>query len=209
MPEKSRRELSKAVFLAAGVWAFGCSGDPDAPSTGETDGGLPLGVPLGPCGAVAAEHPSEGASHLPNCSEVSYGTNPPSSGTHYGSWATFQSYDFSVPRGFLVHALEHGAVVVSYNCPDGCADEVSAAEAMIAALPADPICTPHGLSRRVVLTPDPLLDVKWAAGSWLFTLRAGCFSADEFRAFYLDRVGRGPENLCNPGLDFGGVPPCP
>jgi hypothetical protein len=208
MSEGSFKSLVRAAACCA-LLSAACSESAEQPEPDESDGGLTLGVPLGPCNAVVRRHPSEGASHVPNCSELSYATNPPSSGTHYQNWATFQRFDFVVPRGFLVHSLEHGAVVVSYNCPGGCDDEIEQAEALIAELPADPICTPLGLSRRVVLVPDPFLDVRWAASAWLYTLRAECFGADAFRRFYLERFGRGPENLCNPGLDFGGVPPCP
>jgi hypothetical protein len=155
------------------------------------------------------QHPNEGATHVEACSPVSYGSNPPSSGNHYPIWAAFQSYDFAVPRGFLVHSLEHGAVVVSYNCPSGCASEVEAAQAMIDALPDDAVCVGTSLRRRVILTPDPLLDVPWAASAWDFTIRSQCFSAPEFRAFYLEHGRQGPEDICIQGDDFDGAPPCP
>lgn len=193
--------------MAVALLAIACGDDSqNTPSNGD---GTPLGVPIGPCAAVTEQHPIEGAAHVPECSEVTYGTNPPSSGSHYGVWAAFQSYTFPVPRGYLVHDLEHGAVVFHYNCPDGCDDEIADAQAMIGLLPDDSRCTPLGLRRRVILTPDPLLDVRWAASAWGFTLRAECFSGPEFRAFYLERGRKGPEDLCNQGDDFDNAPPCP
>jgi hypothetical protein len=148
--------------------------------------------------------------HVSACSEVSYSDNPPAGGPHYPSWAAFQSYSFPVPRGFWVHDLEHGAVVFSYNCcaaEAGCADEVAQVQAMIDAFPADPICDP-ATPQRVVLTPDPLLDVRWGVSAWGSTLRSDCVDTERFGQFYLDHFGRGPEDLCNPGTDFGGTPPC-
>ncbi len=147
--------------------------------------------------------------HVAACSEVSY-DNPPAGGPHYPQWAAFQSFTFPVPRGFWVHDLEHGAVVYSYNCSDsaeGCPEEVARVQAMIDALPGDPACS-AATPRRVVLTPDPLLDVRWGVSAWGFTLRANCVDTERFRQFYLNHFARGPEDLCNAGTDFGGTPPC-
>jgi hypothetical protein len=146
-------------------------------------------------------------SHVAVCSEVSYPDNPPAGGSHYSQWAAFQSYSFPVPRGFWVHDMEHGAVVYSYNCPDGCAEEVAQVQALIDTLPGDPLCS-AAAPRRVLLTPDPLLDVRWGVSAWGFTLRADCVDRERFQQFYLNHFARGPENLCNPGTDFGGTPPC-
>ena len=90
-----------------------------------------------------------GGAHVALCAPVTYQSNPPVSGTHYQAWPVFRIYDKPVPWGFLVHGLEHGAVVIVYNCPEGCAEEVAEAKAMIATLPAKTGCTvPRG-------DPDP------------------------------------------------------
>lgn len=155
------------------------------------------------CDAVVEQHAIEGATHVAECSPVTYGTNPPSSGDHYAVWPAFRTYASPVPRGYYVHALEHGAIVITYNCPDGCASEVAEAQAMIDALPVDPLCPEGGsLKRRVILTPDPLLDVRWGASAWGFTLRAGCFEAPAFDAFARDHYAQSPEDICVDGHDF-------
>ena len=146
--------------------------------------------------------------HIAACTPLSYPDNPPAGGDHYPVWAAFQSYSFPVPRGFLGHDLEHGAVVYAYNCPEGCADDVATVEDMVNALPADPLCS-SATPRRVVLTPDPLLgDIRWGLSAWGYTVRADCVDRERFRQFYLNHFGLGPEELCNPGSDFSGVPPC-
>src|SRR5258708_2170075 len=43
---------------------------------------------------------------------ILWDSNPPSSGAHYPIWAAFQEYTTPVPRGYYVHDLEHGAVVL-------------------------------------------------------------------------------------------------
>jgi len=168
------------------------------PPTGCPDvSGAPLGV---------AAHPNEGANHLVACSAACYQTVPPSSGNHYPVWPVYKTYEQPVPWGFLVHGLEHGAVVVVYNCPCGCPDEVAAARTWIAALPADAAC---GAPPRVVLAPDPTLDVRWGASAWDgatggWTLRAASFDQGAFQAFFTAHYDHGPESICG-GYTDGSV----
>lgn len=160
-----------------------------------------ISTDLARCGApVIEQHPDEGHLHVPACSVVNYASNPPSSGNHYPVWAAFQSFNAPVSRGYYVRDLEHGAVVMTYNCPGGCAAEVAAAQAFIDSLPADGLCgnggPPHN---RIVLTPDPLLDVRWAASAWFWTIKAQCFDPVAFRQFVTDHYGKAPENECANG----------
>jgi hypothetical protein len=164
---------------------------------------------MGPCAAVVQQQGIEGANHVAVCTVIEYGTNPPSSGDHYPPpyWAAYKTYASPVPEGFWVHDLEHGAVVLTYNCAVGqgdateCAAEVAAAQKMIDALPPDPVCVQLGISRRTVMTPDPKLDVRFAASAWGWTLRANCFDVTAFRDFALAHYDMGPESLCNDGQD--------
>ena len=146
--------------------------------------------------------------HVDSCSAQDYPDQPPAGGNHYPVWAAYQSFSFPVPRGFWVHDLEHGAVVYSYNCSDGCPDEVADVQALIDALPVDEECAPDE-PHRVVLTPDPLLDVRWGVSAWGHTLRADCVDDDRFRQFYSNHFGRGPEvGVCSNGSNFDDVQPC-
>src|SRR6188768_3371545 len=140
-----------------------CSGESDTPAPGNEHEDAPSqgtgaeDTAGGACNVVPTTVTGLDQSHVAVCSEVSYPDNPPAGGSHYSQWAAFQSYSFPVPRGFWVHDMEHGAVVYSYNCPDGCAEEVAQVQALIDALPSDPLCSAE-TPRRVLLTPDPLLD---------------------------------------------------
>ena len=104
---------------------------------------------------------SEGNLHMPVCSPLAYGTNPPQSGNHYPIWAAYKTYAQPFLPGFWVHNLEHGAVVLTYNCPGGCAADVARIQAFVDALPAD--CA--GPPRRIILLPDPDLDVRVSAAN--------------------------------------------
>jgi hypothetical protein len=164
-------------------------------------------VPDSACAAVEREFDltsAPGPAHVTACSEISYATNPPCVGPHYGTWAAFQNYDEPIPRGFWVHSLEHGAVVITYSCED-CQDEVAAAKQMITELPVDPLCSAP-VERRVILAPDPRLDTRWAASAWGFTLTSECFEPEIFSAFAISHNAAGPEDFCANGLDVSRAP---
>ncbi|QQG43038.1 MAG: DUF3105 domain-containing protein [Candidatus Daviesbacteria bacterium] len=57
----------------------------------------------------------EGRKHVPE-SEMSFQFNPPTSGDHDAAWITKGFYDEPRSDGSLVHSLEHGYVIVWYDC---------------------------------------------------------------------------------------------
>jgi hypothetical protein len=143
----------------------------------------------GPCNVQVATPPDEGFDHLAICSPTSYASKPPSSGNHYPIWPLFRVYSKPVPWGFLVHGLEHGAVVIAYNCPNGCPDQVAAIQALVDATPSKPACS----RPPIIVTPDPTLDVPVAASAWDYTLRAQCFDRERFAGFIAQRANHGRE----------------
>jgi hypothetical protein len=197
-----RRDTPALLLLL--IWVVACGSSSGGPGS---DG--PPSNPTGSCNAVVQQRAIEGYAHVPVCSKVTYGTKPPSSGNHYPIWSAFRSYESAIPEGFWVHDLEHGAVVFSYNCPTGCASDIAAAQSLIDGLPDDSLCDPSlGNPRvRMTMTPDPNLDVKFAASSWGWTLRADCFDPGAFGAFVKAHYGQGREMICGQGDDLStGVP---
>lgn len=57
-----------------------------------------------------------GAEHTNDISGITYNSNPPTSGTHFPIWAKKGAYDRVISDGYLLHSLEHGYIVLSYNC---------------------------------------------------------------------------------------------
>jgi Protein of unknown function (DUF3105) len=205
----TRRCLALLV-LAPGLAVVACgSSSSDSPGgSNAAFASYPASAPFGSCGAVTQQHAIEGYNHVDVCSYVDYGTNPPSSGNHYPYWGAFMSYDQPVPEGYWVHDLEHGAIVLTYNCGEaGCATDLAAAQQMIDQYPVDPVCMQdqEGVRARFVMTPDPHLDVRFAASAWGWTLRANCFDADAFLAFANAHYGQGREPLCDQGEDVIGT----
>jgi hypothetical protein len=196
--------LLAALPLAACIAAPFRAGNASASDV--SDASFDASTPMGPCEAIVQQQAIEGFAHVALCSPVTYGTKPPSSGDHYPDWAAYKTYTTPVPEGFYVHNLEHGSIVLTYNCGSdagGCAADVAAAQAMLDALPADPECPAQGspVRRRSLMTPDPKLDVPFAASAWGWTLRAKCFDATAFQAFALAHYNQGREDICADGLD--------
>ena len=107
------------AVVAASFWA--CSGsDPTAAPGGEERVGV--SVPL------------EGANHVDFGETVSYGTVPPTSGTHWGAPAECGVYDREVADEQVVHNMEHGHVIISHNLLDQ-PEELARFEALMADLP--------------------------------------------------------------------------
>jgi hypothetical protein len=200
-------------ILVASLVLISCSGSDGPPPAGVGDAAAAYeaGQPVGICGAIEQQHPIEGRTHVAVCSVVQYLTKPPSSGDHYPIWAAYMTYSSPIPEGFWVHNLEHGTIVLSYNCAAYAADagaactaDVAAAQQMLNSLPDDPECTAlgEGVHRRSIMTPDPKLDVPFAASAWGWTLRANCFDPVAFQAFAMAHYNQGPEDICSNGQDL-------
>ena len=194
------RLLGLGALSATMSVIVGCGGN-DKAATPPVD----VGGPFGKCSAMIAKYEVTSAAHVDECSELP-DEKPPHGGPHYPVWAAFQTYDFPIAHGYLIHSMEHGAVVFYYNCPNGCSDEVVQAKALIEQQPTDPLCSDTGVERRAILVPDPTLDVPWAASAWGYTLRADCFDAEQFGRFYSEHYAKSPENICSPGTVFTSSP---
>ncbi len=160
----------------------------------------PVVVEGGQCTTTIQQHTDEGATHISCMAMTDYQTDPPSSGNHFICWAAYQTYAAPIPWGNLVHSLEHGAIVIVYNCPDGCAADVANIQSLIDGLPPDTDCAPTLGKNRVILMPDPMLQgARFAASAWTWTLRADCFDPVAFQQFFTDHYDHGREIICTDG----------
>ena len=152
-----------------------------------------------------------GAEHRTPCSDVAYPFYPPSSGPHFSQWASFNTYSAPVPWGFLVHSMEHGAVVLAYNC--SVASDCDAVRAEFASIIADrgldPLCRDEDWASRIIVVPDPTLTVPIAAVAWRNVYRATCLDPVSLRAFVNAHYAMASENLCVPGVDLSAGVWCP
>jgi hypothetical protein len=136
-------------------------GDGDDPTeTGETGDPCVLfeATEIMECAEIIGEgFCSEGGGHVDIGTAIEWMNEPPHSGPHYPTWSSAGEKDEPVERGFWVHNLEHGWIVLLYNCPDGCEAELDLLREVLDARP----------DHDILLTPDPLLGgSRFAAISW-------------------------------------------
>lgn len=162
--------------------------------------------PLPTCTPVVATHPVVASPHVATCSAVTYETDPPTSGPHYPVWAAFKTYGVAVNPGFLVHALEHGAIVISWRCDNGCESSLAALNTMLEARAADPLCDPL-VKHRIIVVPRPTQDVALVAWAWGASFKAGCFDLAGLSDFIDAWYAKGPENVCAQGVDIETILP--
>lgn len=221
-PSIRRAALLLAPLVTATASAFaplGC-GDVSTSPTDVVDGGsdagsepvvetlYPSGEPLpgfDTCEVVITTNLRfEGAGHEEVCTPLEYETNPPSSGDHWNRWAAYGIYEVPVPREMYVHDMEHGAVVLAYDCEGPCPEVVDALTSVYAGVAADPLCTSSpSVNARLLLTPDPKLDRPIAAAAWRATYTATCIDLPSLKTFVSERYGRGTEATCAQGVVLG------
>jgi hypothetical protein len=138
--------------------------------------------------------PNEGWNHVPEGSAITYAHNPPASGPHYPVWLRYEEFTNAQARGYWVHNLEHGGIVMLYR-PDAGA-LIAQMQAAYRGLPLDPMC---GNSARAVLTPDPLLNTPVAVVAADFVLSGTCVSPNAINTFVTAHRAHGPEQICEGG----------
>lgn len=161
------------------------------------------------CSAAVTPIPEEGVSHVPLCTVLSYQHDPPASGPHWLNPAPWGVHDWVVPRSWWVHNLEHGGVVLLYNCPggdggtpitscdggvtppspNGCPAEIAQLAQLYWNHPLD-----QWSEVRILVTGDPLLPTRFAAIAWDWTLSSDTLDVAAVQCFIDARYGRGPEN---------------
>jgi hypothetical protein len=133
----------------------------------------------------------EGATHVPDGSQLVHKHQPPSSGNHYATPLPAGTYPIAQPEGNWIHSLEHGYIVLVYRCSGAeCADLNSQAKTIMATLPKDPkfgevkfVATPYQ-----AMTPKVAL-LAWAKEQDMDSMDQGLISA-----FYSQYVDHGRED---------------
>jgi hypothetical protein len=163
-------------------------GEAGEPGDGDAAVDAGEGSPTDECAPRAQEHPHDSiaAMHVPQPLPASdYNSSPPSSGPHCGTWGQYTVFaDPPLPACNFLHNLEHGAIVLLYNCPDDCPEIVQQLAQVIQDAPADRDC---GNAKRLLLTPYADMDATIAAAAWGFTFTAECLD-DAARSALLDFI---------------------
>ena len=128
--------------------------------------------------------PNRGGGHLSPGQGHSYGVPFPTSGIHARTPTEPGFYDKAQPPTGLVHALEHGHIVIYYDRPG--ADAISMLEDWTS------LYTGHW--DGVIATPSPGLGKAVVLTAWRKKLELERFAPAASAAFIDTFRGRGPEN---------------
>jgi hypothetical protein len=168
------------------------------------DGGQQFPQMVGECDGILDRVASEPGVHEPIGTAISWSSNPPATGAHFPIWAGWDRHYQQLERGYYVHNLEHGGVVLLYNCPAGCPDVVDSLVTLVREANPDPSC--DGVVRhRLIVAGDHLLPdgVQVAAVAWDHLYTASCY--DPYVATFLrEHYGRGTEDTCADGSPMAG-----
>ena len=127
-----------------------------------------------------------------------YSTVPPTSGRHWGAWSDCGFYNHPLPDELLVHNLEHGNIIVSYNL----ASDAEVAK-LRAAVDAIPLAREFAIVRRYLAIPEGMV----ALTTWGVLDRMEGVDPDRIAKFFEDYPGNtGPEFAnglpCTTGIDM-------
>jgi hypothetical protein len=135
--------------------------------------------------AAIETFPDEGDTHVPVGTVIDYQTDPPTSGNHYPDPQPGGYYTSPVASGFLVHSMEHGAVIIYYDASGLSADNLLALQALAAQHP--------GTFAQVVVVPrvDAVYPIILTA--WTHRLRLAAYDQARIDGFLTLFLGNGPE----------------
>jgi hypothetical protein len=123
-------------------------------------------------------------SHVPEGTTVTdYSTDPPTSGRHWGSVAPWGVHSEPVPNELQVHNLEHGGIVMQYNCED--CPEIQAELERIA----------ESCSVKLLTAPRPGMEHTIAVTAWERILTMETLDVERINSFIDAYADRGPERL--------------
>ncbi|MBI3242785.1 MAG: DUF3105 domain-containing protein [Chloroflexi bacterium] len=136
--------------------------------------------------------PSESAGHVDVDTPLIFKHYPPSSGTHYGTtMPNLGFYDQPWPEGYWVHNLEHGDVVVLYNCGDDCANLKAQLKALVDKAPQRRCPTP----KLIVLPYSQGMTTPISVIAWGRQLDVAEYDEKAILDFYKRYEDRGPETV--------------
>lgn len=134
--------------------------------------------------------PSMGREHVRASTPVSYNSNPPTSGPHTDASAGPGIYEEPPDDKPLVHSLEHGYVIISYNCEQSSTPCGELQESLQEIARAKELW-------KLIVTPRPSLDVPIALTAWTRIDKLEALDRRRIERFIDVWRDKGPEDTPN------------
>lgn len=146
--------------------------------------------------------PDQGRNHVDRAEweTFSYNSNPPTSGSHDATWIKAGVYDSPQGDGYLVHSLEHGYVILHYDCN---AEKLEVKSATLPLSLSDQEC--DALKKqlsdlandkrlwKLIVVSRPTLDSRIAATAWTVIDKMDTFDKNRIVSFIDTYRNQGPE----------------
>ena len=209
-----------AATLASSLLLMSCGGNSDlvdnssCPATAGDASWYPQVGTNDDNNIVGERIPQMPHTHVNEGTKVTYNHTPPTSGCHYSipGKAPIQPgvYTQTVNSEYWVHNLEHGYIVVLYDCgaegARGCPTDFATLRTWYGNQTVDPAllqCQQSGQIQtapytKVLLLPFSGLGHKFAVVSWTYFLPLDHLDTSQLDKFYANHVGHSPESLCSP-----------
>ncbi len=131
-------------------------------------GGSERSLPDGP----GIKQEDQGREHIPEGgTHPAYNTTPATSGWHYDRWASWGIKSEPLPSELFIHNMEHGGVILHYNCPDGCEEEIDKMSEIVRR------------TDETILMPNPDMQSRFALTAWNWLLTMEEYDDDLARDF--------------------------
>ncbi len=159
---------------------------------------------------VGDRMPVEPGIHIPPPQRGNYATDPPTSGQHYSipgqAPTAWGFYDQALEPEVWLHNLEHGGIVILYNCPpptsstgatlveggaSSCPDDQGKISDFISSAPQDTLF--HEV--KIVATEYPVPNHRFAILAWGWRQFMDTWDDTTAERFYEAHVDNGPERI--------------
>ncbi len=145
---------------------------------------------------IGEQIPIVGAQHIPDGQRaVDYNSNPPTSGQHWAQPAEAGFYEEVLPDEQLLHNLEHGYVVVYYNCSDLSDEACKRLKSDIQNAMRQAGVSSNTRTPKLIAIPRPGMPDRVVYTSWGWLLRADRFDPEELLTFVRQHRDDAPEPL--------------
>ncbi|HUE75469.1 MAG TPA: DUF3105 domain-containing protein [Chloroflexota bacterium] len=181
--ERARRERKRLFIrlggLAAAILAVAVLAVVVYPLVADSNTATPAAV------AQGRQMPDQGRDHIAvDQIHPEYNSSPPTSGWHYANWERWGVHTDPIPDGLQIHNLEHGGIMVQYNCSDGCPELVAQLKGVV-----------DRYRTKVILAPYPDMDTRIALTAWTRIDQFEDFDEARIRAFIDTHINCGPEYI--------------
>ena len=144
---------------------------------------------------VGEEVAVQSGTHIKPPERGQYSSDPPTSGQHYSipgqapiSWGYHGS---QASAEYWLHNLEHGGIVILYNCPTGCSEDETSIGYFISNAPKDA----QFREVKIVAVGYSIPGHKFALLAWGWRQFMESWDADAAERFYEAHINHGPEPM--------------